>query len=775
MASFDENGKYIKTNWKAGDKITATKLNKIEESIEAVNDNDISRYVEADARLDALEAKDVAHDKEFTNVRNLIADNKAAAELGDYEINSRMTFLENELNEGIEEVHNVAETVDGKMEAMLSEVDSEINTLKDAHEEMKKKDIVYVDDFIVGHDHTQAFIDAIKFCKAWGNNTLKTRGRKYSINKRILIDFPLNIDFNDCTIEYDIPEDFKGYYRHRGVFSFVGKEVVSVNVTNFEPKLQYQIESGMRQTTSRVTCDNTSDLAVGDFVKLDLPFSENIHSIDTYKPTVKILTKIVKIDNELNQVYLEYHSPFDFTLVDITGATLTKVDCLENIDIKNAKFVNLTNIDEVTNADRYYAPIILHMVANFNIENIKSEKGVHSTLVLDYCSHGDIRNIETIKPKVLSAGLGYGMQIASSMRISVDKSVSIHSRHNVDFSMSAFCECSNSRGSNATNGAFDVHGICEHDISFNNCCGDIYLGNSSTQFPCLSTDIQFNNHVGNFSGCICEKLSISNSDVAFMSHMHSYFNELYITNSKLRFYDKTSLHGANRGKQKHKRLKIVNSTIDSVDVHTDTYHFDIDNFDFVDLINNHVIGAEGKYLRLRENYNINMTQNTFIDTNFLLLSTDKNINYRIYDNLMIDNTSNALKLIRMQELNGCTGLVAIENNDVRVNKAKTIIEYPKLSNTFVFLLRNNIIRCQTTSIVNISSQNTNVIQILDNMVTNTRFDSMPNSFTFTPLGTTPYILARIATEPTPVRGSIYFNSTTGKIMKCNDGKNWEEI
>ena len=29
MASFDENGKYIKTNWKAGDKITATKLNKI--------------------------------------------------------------------------------------------------------------------------------------------------------------------------------------------------------------------------------------------------------------------------------------------------------------------------------------------------------------------------------------------------------------------------------------------------------------------------------------------------------------------------------------------------------------------------------------------------------------------------------------------------------------------------------------------------------------------------------------------------------------------------
>lgn len=131
MASFDENGKYIKTDWKAGDKITSTKLNKIEESIEAVNDNDISRHVEADARLDALEAKDVAHDKELTKIKNDIADNKAAAELGDYDINSRMTFLEEELNEGIEEVHNVADTVDGKIAKAESDMTNAVNTAKE--------------------------------------------------------------------------------------------------------------------------------------------------------------------------------------------------------------------------------------------------------------------------------------------------------------------------------------------------------------------------------------------------------------------------------------------------------------------------------------------------------------------------------------------------------------------------------------------------------------------------------------------------------------------
>jgi hypothetical protein len=131
MASFDENGKYIKTDWKAGDKITATKLNKIEESIEAVNDNDISRHVEADARLDALEAKDVTHDKELTKVKNLIEDAKDAAELGDYEINSRMQFLEQELNEGIEEVHNVASTVDGKIATAQANMAAQVNTAKE--------------------------------------------------------------------------------------------------------------------------------------------------------------------------------------------------------------------------------------------------------------------------------------------------------------------------------------------------------------------------------------------------------------------------------------------------------------------------------------------------------------------------------------------------------------------------------------------------------------------------------------------------------------------
>ena len=134
MASFDENGKYIKTDWKAGDKITATKLNKIEESIEAVNDNDISRHVEADARLDALEAKDVTHDKELTNVKNIIADNKAAAELGDYEINSRMTFLEDDVEQAVNDMNNAVTTIRNEMNAHTNTVNTNVDNKISAFE-----------------------------------------------------------------------------------------------------------------------------------------------------------------------------------------------------------------------------------------------------------------------------------------------------------------------------------------------------------------------------------------------------------------------------------------------------------------------------------------------------------------------------------------------------------------------------------------------------------------------------------------------------------------
>ena len=57
MSNFDENGYYFKTNWKTGDVITSPKMNKIEESLETINNNDISRHIEVNGRLDTVDGR----------------------------------------------------------------------------------------------------------------------------------------------------------------------------------------------------------------------------------------------------------------------------------------------------------------------------------------------------------------------------------------------------------------------------------------------------------------------------------------------------------------------------------------------------------------------------------------------------------------------------------------------------------------------------------------------------------------------------------------------
>lgn len=96
---FNEDGTYNKTEWKAGDKITAVKLNKIELSLEAINNNDIDRHVEADNRLDDLEEsmKNSATKNELKTLETLVKDNKDATDLEIYTTNKQITDLRDDV------------------------------------------------------------------------------------------------------------------------------------------------------------------------------------------------------------------------------------------------------------------------------------------------------------------------------------------------------------------------------------------------------------------------------------------------------------------------------------------------------------------------------------------------------------------------------------------------------------------------------------------------------------------------------------------------------
>lgn len=143
---FDENGNYNKTEWKPGDRITAGKLNKIEESLEAINNNDIERHKEADERLDALEEQKEAVEERFDELEDLVADNKSEVDTAIYEVHSKMDRLETKLDDGIDTVEAIAHTVDDKiadadasMKAQVAEVEADLEGLHAKDEELSEQ------------------------------------------------------------------------------------------------------------------------------------------------------------------------------------------------------------------------------------------------------------------------------------------------------------------------------------------------------------------------------------------------------------------------------------------------------------------------------------------------------------------------------------------------------------------------------------------------------------------------------------------------------------
>ena len=126
---FNEDGTYNKTEWKAGDKITAAKLNKIELSLEAINNNDINRHVEADTRLDDLEEniKNSATKNDLKTLETLVKDNKDATDLEFHTVENHIDTVEGRVNtvEGrVDTVEGRVDTVEGRVDTVEGRVDT---------------------------------------------------------------------------------------------------------------------------------------------------------------------------------------------------------------------------------------------------------------------------------------------------------------------------------------------------------------------------------------------------------------------------------------------------------------------------------------------------------------------------------------------------------------------------------------------------------------------------------------------------------------------------
>ena len=142
---FNEDGTYNKTEWKAGDKITAVKLNKIELSLEAINNNDIDRHVEADSRLDILEERmaNTPDNEQMDALEDMVKDNKDAVDLAVYGINQKIESLESDADNRLDALEGV--NAGSRLYALEGvNADSRLNTLEYT---MGNLEIINVRDF----------------------------------------------------------------------------------------------------------------------------------------------------------------------------------------------------------------------------------------------------------------------------------------------------------------------------------------------------------------------------------------------------------------------------------------------------------------------------------------------------------------------------------------------------------------------------------------------------------------------------------------------------
>ena len=193
---FNEDGTYNKTEWKAGDKITAVKLNKIESSLEAINNNDIDRHVEADSRLDILEERmaNTPDNEQMNALEDMVKDNKDVVNLALYSINQNVKSLESEVEEFERELNDVYADIDSNkndIKSLITTSQTVIGGVNELKTDKETKKTLYIRDYATTNDITTIISEVLSICKDNQFN-LDLTG-EWTLSSSVTIDFPITI------------------------------------------------------------------------------------------------------------------------------------------------------------------------------------------------------------------------------------------------------------------------------------------------------------------------------------------------------------------------------------------------------------------------------------------------------------------------------------------------------------------------------------------------------------------------------------------------------
>jgi len=265
-----------------------------------------------------------------------------------------------------------------------------------------------------------------------------------------------------------------------------------------------RIKSGSSSKRLFVTLEDTTGLQSGDSIRLALgggvygqPTSIAGNPDKLYKPGSDIMCTIESISPSGPVLKLDYDSPFDMATVDLSLSFVQKINPISDVMISDiilrndAPYTNEDPWSRGENLEYLMSGIALHCCKDVVITKIRSYFMQLPTVSMLFTYNVMITNLCVNRPRYIGSGQGYGIHSMGSMGVTIEHIFGLDERHSVDFSYSAFCCCRDLKSSISRESllGFDLHGIWEHDITFDNMNGSVRLGNGSQYFPCMISNV----------------------------------------------------------------------------------------------------------------------------------------------------------------------------------------------------------------------------------------------------------------------------------------------
>ena len=371
--------------------------------------------------------------------------------------------------------------------SQLSNIDYKIENINidisNIKNKMKDNVLILDNNYFKNKNHRQAIEEVI-------NNTTATKiifpKQDYQIDGVITINRNnIELDFSNATLKWTNATPLSSSSDYSGMIWIKGNtEGNKINISSYT-------KSANEKRYGIINCDNIGTLKTGDFIEIKCDTGDWLKDYTNFRPSLNTIAKIISIDG--TEITIDHYAPFDFTVGTFSG-TIQKINVVNNVKIKNMKYVDTIAAGDGNDRQSWASGIALKYCNNVIIENIYFENNKYP-FIWNYKSRNvKIRDIEGYNSKINGAGNGYAIQNINSNIITIDNVISENTNVLIDFSGSSYATVRNCKTGDNIGSNFLLHGNCEHDIAYYDCVSSKFsFGSGITDFRSMFKNVHIEN------------------------------------------------------------------------------------------------------------------------------------------------------------------------------------------------------------------------------------------------------------------------------------------